>query len=71
MPVAPRRAFPFVAGDAAVASEVAASIARSVFECVPKGNTDDWRNLRLGVSPVPGGNLSAMRVRPIANDALV
>lgn len=55
----------------AFASQVAANTARGAFECMLKGNPDDWRNMRLLVSPVPGGDPSAVRVNRVANDAMV
>ena len=55
----------------AIASQVAANTARAAFEAMLTGNADDWRNIRLLVSPVPGGDTSAVRVNRVSNDALV
>ncbi|QIL80791.1 Rha family transcriptional regulator [Diaphorobacter sp. HDW4A] len=55
----------------AFASEVAANTARAAFECMLTGNVDDWRNMRLLVSPVPDGDRSSVRVTRVTNDALV
>ena len=55
----------------AFASQVAANTARVASECMLKDNPDDWRNTRLLVSLLPGGDASSVRVNRVANDAPV